>query len=98
MGERKSVANLRHSRHWTRSGNAWSRSFVGCTIRCEIGEGKAEFEDALIGMDEKILKRIRENEREYHMQVTKFLGEKENELKTVLRRLEEKNLNTDGKD
>ena len=63
-----------------------------------IKKGRDDFEDALMGMDEKILKRIRENEIEYHGQVTKFLAEKENELRTVLRRLEEKNLNTDGKD
>ena len=52
----------------------------------------------MVGMDKGILKRIKDSEQEYHGQVTKFLKEKENELKSVLRKLEEKNLNTDGKD
>ena len=49
-------------------------------------------------MDAGILKRIRENEHEYHATVMKYLHEKESELRGVLKRLEEKNTNTDGKD
>ena len=63
-----------------------------------VKESKYELDEALIGMDKGILKRIKESEQEYRGQVTKFLAEKENELKTVLRKLEEKNLNADGKD
>jgi len=35
-------------------------------------------------LDEKILKRIRENEKEYHEQVVKYLKQKEIELRTII--------------
>ena len=49
-------------------------------------------------MDQGILNRIKENEQEYHATVMKYLKHKEEELKTVLRRLDEKNNQQDGKD
>ena len=49
-------------------------------------------------MDNKILERIRENESEYHRTVMKYLKDKEEEIKTVLRRLDQKNNQSDGKD
>lgn len=49
-------------------------------------------------MDEKILQRIRENEHTYHAAVMKYLKEKEQELRTVLKRMEDKSAMVDGKD
>ena len=49
-------------------------------------------------MDSGIINRIRENEKEYHGAVMKYLREKESELRNVLRRLDEKNNQSDGKD
>ena len=49
-------------------------------------------------MDQGILDRIRENETEYHQAVMKYLKDKEEELRTVLRRLDQKNNQFDGKD
>ena len=49
-------------------------------------------------MDDKILSRIRENEQEYHTAVMRYLKEKEIEIRTVLRKLDEKNNQVDGKD
>ena len=63
-----------------------------------IKSSQIQLDGAVVGMDKGILKRIKDSEQEYYQQVKKFLAEKENELKTVLRQLEEKNLNTDGKD
>ena len=49
-------------------------------------------------MDETILRRIRENEHTYHTAVMKYLKDKEQELRTVLKRMNEKFAMVDGKD
>ena len=57
-----------------------------------------QLKSAIEDMDDKILTRIRENEQEYHTAVMRYLKEKEIEIRTVLRKLEEKNSQVDGKD
>jgi len=49
-------------------------------------------------MDGKILGRIRENEHTYHAAVMKYLKDKELELRSVLKRMDDKNSMADGKD
>ena len=61
-------------------------------------ESHVQIDEAMESIDDKILQRIRQTEKDYHQQVVKYLHEKETELRTVIQRLEEKNLNTDGKD
>ena len=63
-----------------------------------MNESNAQLNEALESMDQGILDRIRENETEYHQAVMKYLKDKEEELRTVLRRLDQKNNQFDGKD
>lgn len=63
-----------------------------------MNDSNAQLNEALESMDQGILDRIRENETEYHQAVMKYLKDKEEELRTVLRRLDQKNNQFDGKD
>ena len=53
-----------------------------------VAESNVKLNEALEEMDQGILSRIRENETEYHQAVMKYLHDKEEELRTVLRRLD----------
>ena len=63
-----------------------------------MNDSNAQLNEALESMDQGILDRIQENETEYHQAVMKYLKDKEEELRTVLRRLDQKNNQFDGKD
>ena len=56
-----------------------------------VVESNAKLNDALEELDAGILEKVRENESEYHKAVMKYLHEKEEELRTVLHRLDQKN-------
>ena len=63
-----------------------------------VSNANKSLNGAIEGMDDQILSRIRENETEYHTAVMRYLKEKEIEIRTVLRKLDEKNNQVDGKD
>ena len=63
-----------------------------------VKDSKQQLDGAISYLDDRILVRIRENEKECQGQVMKYLRTKEWELKSVLKRLDIKNDNSDCKD
>ena len=63
-----------------------------------VADSRNELNTYLEEIDDKIMNKIHENELAYRQVVMKYLRDKENELKVVLRRLSDKNLKGDAKD